>query len=141
MSLAFLPLLLTAAAAGFAAIAAVPAAAGQAGLAAVLQRWAGVSPLQPVVLQQLRLKHRQVFLATSDLCSEQHDVGPIPCFLQSAGKKVKFRTVNNHILILESSSPQSPNTHLAGDILPARVLSPCGQVDMSAAQPVQWRQL
>lgn len=80
VSLAFLPLL-AAAAAGFAAVAAVPGAAGQAGLAAVLQRGAGVSPLQPVVLQKLRLEYRQVFLAASDFSSQQHDVGPVPRFL------------------------------------------------------------
>lgn len=77
VSLAFLPLL-AAAAAGFAAVAAVPGAAGQA---AVLQRGAGVSPLQPVVLQKLRLEYRQVFLAASDFSSQQHDVGPVPRFL------------------------------------------------------------
>lgn len=80
VSLAFLPLL-AAAAAGFAAVAAVPGAAGQTGLAAVLQRGAGVSPLQPVVLQKLRLEYRQVFLAASDFSSQQHDVGPVPRFL------------------------------------------------------------
>lgn len=84
VSLAFLSRLAAAAGAGFAAVASVPGAAGLAdlaGLAAVLQRGAGVSPLQPVVLQELRLKHRQVFLAATDFSSQQHDVGPVPRFL------------------------------------------------------------
>ncbi len=80
VSLAFLPRL-AAAAASFAAVASVPGAAGQAGLAAVLQCGAGVSPLQPVVIQQLGLEHRQVLFATADFSSQQHDVSPIPCFL------------------------------------------------------------
>ena len=73
-----------AAAAGLAAVAPVPGAAGLAGLAglaAVLQRGAGVSPLQPVVLQQLGLEHRQVLLPAPDLSSQQHHVGPVTCFL------------------------------------------------------------
>lgn len=73
-----------AAAAGLAASAPVPGAAGLAdlaGLAAVLQRGAGLGPLQPVVLQQLGLEHRQVLLAAPDLSSQQHDVRPVPGFL------------------------------------------------------------
>lgn len=83
MSLAFLSNL-AAAAAGFAAVATVPGAAGLAdltGLAAVLQRGAGVSPLQPVVLQELGLEDRQVILSAPDLSSQQHDISRIPCFL------------------------------------------------------------
>lgn len=75
---------LAAAAAGFAAVAPVPGAAGLAhlaGLAAVLQRGAGVSPLQPVVLQELGLEHGQVLLAAADFSSQQHDIGPVPRFL------------------------------------------------------------
>lgn len=81
VSLAFLSRFAAAAGAGFAAVASVPGAAGLAGQAAVLQRGAGVSPLQPVVLQKLRLKDRQVLLSASDFCSEQHHVSPIPGFL------------------------------------------------------------
>lgn len=84
MSLAFLPVL-AAAAAGLAAVASVPGAAGLAhlaGLAAVLQGGAGVSPLQPAVLQELGLKRSQVLLATPDFGSQQHDISPVPCFLQ-----------------------------------------------------------
>lgn len=54
VSLAFLSKLV-AAAAGFAAVASFP---GAAGLAAVLQRGAGVSPLQTVFFQELQLEHR-----------------------------------------------------------------------------------
>lgn len=83
MSLAFLPKL-AAAAAGFAAVASVPGAAGLAdlaGLAAVLQRGAGMSPLQAVVLQELGLEHRQILLTAPDFRSQQHDISPVPCFL------------------------------------------------------------
>lgn len=86
VSLAVLPQL-AAAAAGPAAVAPVPAAAGLArlaGLAAVLQRGAGVGPLQGVVLQQLGLEQRQVLLAAPDLSSQQHDVRPVPGFLIKA---------------------------------------------------------
>lgn len=82
VSLALLPGLAAAAAAGFAAVASVPGAAGLAGLAAVLQRGAGVSPLQAVVIQELGLEHRQVLLATADFSSQQHDVSSVPCFLK-----------------------------------------------------------
>lgn len=80
MSLALLPVL-AAAAAGSAAAAPVPGAAGLADLAAVLQRGAGVRPLQAVVLQELGLECTQVLFATLDLCSQQHDVGAVTCFL------------------------------------------------------------
>lgn len=83
MSLALLPVLV-AAATGPAAAAPVPGAAGLAGLAdlaAVLQRGAGVCPLQAVVLQELRLECSQVLLAALDLRSQQHDVGAVTCFL------------------------------------------------------------
>lgn len=80
VSLALLPVL-AAAAAGSAAAAPVPGAAGLADLAAVLQRGAGVCPLQAVVLQELGLECSQVLLATLDLCSQQHDVGAITRFL------------------------------------------------------------
>lgn len=83
VSLAFLSIL-AAAAAGFAAVAPVPGAAGLAhlaDLAAVLQGGAGVSPLQPVVLQELGLERSQVLLAAPDFSSQQHDVSPVPCFL------------------------------------------------------------
>lgn len=68
-----------AAAAGFAAGA--PAAAGLTGQAAVLQRGAGLRPLQAAVLEEQGLKHRQILLAASDLGPQQHDVCPITCFL------------------------------------------------------------
>lgn len=83
VSLALLPVL-AAAAAGSAAGAPVPGAAGLADLAdlaAVLQRGAGVCPLQAVVLQELGLERSQVLLATLDLCSQQHDVGAVTRFL------------------------------------------------------------
>lgn len=82
VSLAFLPQL-AAAAAGFAAVASVPGAGltDLAGLAAVLQRGAGVSPLQPVILQQLGLKHRQILLAAPYFSPQQHGVSAVPRFL------------------------------------------------------------
>lgn len=90
VSLAFLSGLAVAAGAGFAAVASVPGAAGLAdltGLAAVLQRGAGVSPLQPVVLQELGLEHGQVLLAAPDFSSQQHDVSRVPCFLQRCDRR------------------------------------------------------
>lgn len=80
VSLALLPGagLAGAAGAGPAAGASVP---GAAGLAAVLQRGAGVGALQPVVLQQLGLENGQVLLAAPDLGPQQHHVGPVPRFL------------------------------------------------------------
>lgn len=81
VSLAFLSGLASAAAAGLAAVAAVLGAARLAQLAAVLQCGAGVSPLQPIFLQELGLKRSQVLLAALDFSSQQHDVGPVPCFL------------------------------------------------------------
>lgn len=90
VSLAFLSRF-AAAATGFAAVASVPGAAGHA---AVLQRGAGVSPLQAVVLQEQRLKHRQVLLTTPDLGPQQHDVSPIPCFLPKNVKKKIEELVN-----------------------------------------------
>lgn len=73
-----------AAGAGFAAVSSVSGAAGLtdlAGLAAVLQRGAGVSPLQPVVLQQLGLEHRKVLLTAPDFSPQQHGISPVPRFL------------------------------------------------------------
>lgn len=80
-----------AAAAGPAAVAAaVPGAAGLADLAAVLQRGAGVRPLQAVIFQQLGLEGGQVVLAALDLCSQQHDVGAVTCFLEKVQKVFFF---------------------------------------------------
>lgn len=138
MSLALLSVL-AAAAAGSATAAPIPGAAGLADLAAVLQRGAGVCPLQAVVLQELGLKCSQVLLATLDLCSQQHDVGAVTRFLQQmedlgtvCWKEPQLSSV------LSSSSPQTPDTRLAGGTPPAHDLSPCGQEGRSATQPVRW---
>lgn len=66
VSLALLPWL-AATAAGLAAVASVPGTAGLASLAAVLQCGTGMGPLWPIILQEQRLKHRQVLLTAPDL--------------------------------------------------------------------------
>lgn len=124
MSLAFLFKFAAAAAAGFAAVAPVPGAAGLAGLAAVLQRGAGVGPLQPVVLQQQRLKHRQVLLPASDLSPHQHGVGLVPRFLEVT-EEDEMRDPQDRIsdfIPLISSSPQTLDTRPAGGTPPTRAL-------------------
>lgn len=89
--LSFLSRFAAAAGAGFTASA--PAAAGLAGQAAVLQRGAGVRPLQAAVLQEQRLEHREVLLAASDLSPQQHDVCPIPSFLRKCDRRKRRRTL------------------------------------------------
>ena len=118
------------AAAGLAHLAGLAGLTGLAGLADVLQRGAGVSPLQPVVLQELGLEDGQVVLAAPDLGAQQHDVSAVPRFLQKVETETEkrdsgpSRDSGGALWFPDPSpiSPRTPGTRPAGGTPLARAL-------------------